>query len=174
MMFYQFGYEYILSSNADNIRQIFNGSDLSWQPSKLVCSANEALEPHGQQIDYPLIGIVIEPKELCSFAVFFPSMRENNSAIVVCFPGINDDFDNFYEHQEQNQKVQKELIAVYPTQINSESSNIRITIDICDPRSKGCANKLYRLFTGLNKSDILNLHVSIKSSEKAIQSNDDD
>lgn len=174
MIFYQFGYEYILSPNADIMRQMFNGNDLSWKPSKLVRPLNKAPESQKQHLDYPLIGIVIEPKELCSFAVFLPSLNAGDSANVVYLPGINENFYNLYGYLERSQTPNQEMTAIYPTQITNESSTIRCNIDICDPRSKGCADRLYQQFTKMSKSDLLNLRVSIKISDRSIQSIDAD
>ena len=63
---------------------------------------------------------------------------------------------------------------VYPTQIRihtpdrNGSADLRgdINYDINNPENKGIANKLYHIFTKLEKSDISNLdmHITVRSS----------
>jgi hypothetical protein len=161
--------------NTDSIRQMFNGSDLSWKPSKLVHSVKLAPESHGQHLDLPLVGIVIEPKELCSFAVFLPSLNANDSANIVYLPGISDDCGNFYKQLELNQKPNEKCTVVYPTRIRLHDPDTngcgdlscKIQFDISNPSCKGCANNLYQTFTKLDKSDIQNMSVQIRSTIKS-------
>jgi hypothetical protein len=175
MMFYLFGYEYVLSPNVDNIRQMFNGNDLSWKPSKLVRPVKLAPESQGQLLDLPQVGIVIEPKDLCSFAILLPSLDTNDSANIVFLPGLSEDGWNFYKHLEINQTPNEKCTMVYPTQIQIHNPdpkggpNLPCTVhyDIINPNSKGCANNLYQIFAKLEKSDISNMDVHIRSSIKS-------
>jgi len=133
MMFYQFGYEYALSPNADSIRRMLNGGDLSWKPSKLVRPVRMTPESQGQQLNFPLVGIVAEPKELCSFAVFLPSLEEGDSANVVFLPGIDDNLSDFYANVDLLQFPEDKITVGYPTQITTEKGTIRYNINIADP-----------------------------------------
>ena len=168
MMFHQFGYEYILSPNVDKIRQMFNGSDLSWKPNKLVRSVKMAPESKGQHIDFPLIGILIEPEELRSFVAFLPSIDANDSASIVFLPGIGEDFFNLYKHLELDKTPNEELTAVYPSHITNNNYRIRYDIDIADSRSKGVASHLYQSFRTLKKAEIKNIKVHIHNPLKSV------
>lgn len=177
MMFYQFGYEYVLWPNADSIRKMFNGNDLSWKPNKLIRSAISAPESQGQQLDLPLIGIVIDPKELCSFAVNLPSLNNSDSVNTVFLPGFDEQWCNFYKKQEMDLTPNKKYTMIYPTRIRlhnpdtdgSSDLPYKINYDINNPDSKGYANKLYQLFTKMEKPDVLNTKIKITIKSDTVQ-----
>ena len=167
MMFYQFGYEYILSPNANIIRKLFNGSDLSWKPSRLVRSLCKAPESKVGHLYFPLIGVVIEPKDLYSFAVFLPSLDAGDFANVVFLPGIDSNFLDFLKNIELIQPPNDKVTVGYPTQITTGTGTIRYNIDIADSRSRGCADALYQIFIKSTVSDITNMKVQISIAAKS-------
>jgi len=167
MMFYQFGYEYIFSPNANIIRDLLNGVDLSWNPSRLVRLLTKAPDSSGGNLDLPLIGIVVEPKDIDSFAVFLPSLKDEDSANVVFLPGFNSDFPDFLGKIESIEPPNDRISVVYPTQITNNSETIRYQINLADDRSKGCANMLHQTFKGCPRSEIANIKAQIYCTPKS-------
>lgn len=163
MMFYEFGYEYVLSPNVTEIRRMFNGADLSWMPSKLVRSLRVAPGSHCQNQNFPLIGVVKMPEELCSFAIFFPSFNNIDSTIVAFLPGMDEDFNSFYANLSRIQSPNDMITVVYPTQIMHDMGTFRYHINISDTLSKNVANHLYHT---IKKMDINSSNVSIQIRDR--------
>ena len=95
MMFFCFGYEYILSENAKHVRQVINGSDTSWDLSKLVSSftLDKPLP-----VKLPMIGLLWEPREISSFVVIIPSSGKKNGVRGIKLPGFGQKGYDAYQH----------------------------------------------------------------------------
>jgi len=94
MMFYCFGYEYILSKNANCVRQIINGNNTSWDLSKLISSVSFD-KPFS--IRLPAVGILYAPKEICSFIVIVASGKKKGLRSIA-LPGFAEKGYEAYRH----------------------------------------------------------------------------
>ncbi|HWQ18623.1 MAG TPA: HNH endonuclease, partial [Methanotrichaceae archaeon] len=82
MMFYCFGYEYLLSSEADIIRTIINEHKAPWDIRKMVADMMETLP-----FPIPAAGVIREPQDIKSFIVILPNPEDAERARIVFFPG---------------------------------------------------------------------------------------
>lgn len=83
MMFYCFGYEYILSSEADTIRKIINNRGAPWDIRKMLSDIN-VLPP----FSIPSAGVIREPQGIRSFIILLPHPENAEQTRVVFFPGL--------------------------------------------------------------------------------------
>ena len=86
MMFYCFGYEYILSENVECVRRIINGSSTFQSGSSflLQISPDKPLPP----VELPAIGILEKPKKINSFVVIVPSVENKKYLRGIALPGF--------------------------------------------------------------------------------------
>jgi hypothetical protein len=85
MMFYCFGYEYILSPEADIIRKIIHERKASWEISKMIRYAPITLVDNHR---IPSAGVLVEPKNMKSFVVIFPCFSTEEYFQVIALPGF--------------------------------------------------------------------------------------
>ncbi|MFA6371175.1 MAG: hypothetical protein WCW68_00975 [Methanothrix sp.] len=83
MMFYCFGYEYILSPEADTIRKIINNEKAPWDVRKILSDINE-MPP----FSIPAAGVIREPQDIRSFIILLPHPENAEQTRVVFFPGL--------------------------------------------------------------------------------------
>ena len=88
MMFYFFGYEYVLSSNTDLVRQVILGNDTSLDWHKGIFSIPRSQSETMPSL--PSVSILVEPKDIRSFLVALPSPREDEATRCVLLPGFGD------------------------------------------------------------------------------------
>jgi hypothetical protein len=95
MMFYSFGYEYVLSPNADLVRQVILGNDISldWRKGifSILRSQSETMP------SLPSVSVLTEPKDVRSFLVALPSPKEDEAARCILLPGFSDDGKQAYD-----------------------------------------------------------------------------
>ena len=103
LMFYYFGYEYILNENLIKIREQISESNNDLIISKAILNIKMLPE----QISS--ICIVKNPKELKSFVVNFSVKTEVESNFSVIMPGLNKNSENIYERWEENKEKLKAL-----------------------------------------------------------------
>lgn len=94
MMFYQLGYEYVLSPNAHRVRQFIQGSGFPGNMHKaiLLLSKDSQDLPHIS----PSVSILVEPQNVRSFIVVLPPPRKEDGARCVLLPGFGEDDENTY------------------------------------------------------------------------------
>ena len=95
MMFYSFGYEYVLSPNADRVRQVILGNDTSLDWRKGIFSIPRSSSDTMPSL--PSVNILTEPEDLRSFLVALPSPKESEAARCVLLPGFDDDGKEAYD-----------------------------------------------------------------------------
>jgi len=83
MMFYCFGYEYILSPEADIIRRIINENKAPWDVRKLLLT-QKWVPP----FSIPAAGIIRMPQKIRSFIVLLPQPENAEYIRLVFFPGF--------------------------------------------------------------------------------------
>jgi hypothetical protein len=100
MMFYCFGYEYILSPEADIIRKIILERKAPWEISKMrVYVPITFVDNHG----IPSAGVLTEPKEMKSFVVILPCFSNEEYFQVISLPGFQSErtFHNFINSKKR-------------------------------------------------------------------------
>jgi len=83
MMFYCFGYEYILSPEADTIRKIINNGKAPWDIRKILSDIN-GLPP----FSIPAAGVIMKPQGIRSLIILLPHPENSEQTRVVFFPGF--------------------------------------------------------------------------------------
>lgn len=83
MMFYCFGYEYILSPEANFIRTIINYERSPWKKEKMLSVINGT-----PPFPIPAAGVIREPKDIRSFVVLLPHPENAEQTRLVFFPGL--------------------------------------------------------------------------------------
>jgi hypothetical protein len=83
MMFYCFGYEYILSPEADTIRKIIESRKAPWDLRKMLSDIN-GMPP----FSIPAAGVIRKPQGIRSFIVLLPHPENAEQTRVVFFPGL--------------------------------------------------------------------------------------
>lgn len=86
MMFYYFGYEYILSPNVEPIRKLILNpkvSDVSYKQAFVTFTKASECHYHN-----PNVSILVTPQEMRSFLIEFPPPNESTLARCVLLPGF--------------------------------------------------------------------------------------
>lgn len=98
MMFYCFGYEYILSPEADIIRKIIHEGKAPWEVGKM-----ETHMPIIPDFPAPSAGILKKPKNMKSFVVLLPCFYKEGYFQVIFFPGFNgmETFNNYLKARNE-------------------------------------------------------------------------
>jgi hypothetical protein len=86
MMFYCFGYEYILSPEADIVRKIIHERKAPWEIGKMIKYVPIAFVNDSNKI--PSAGVITEPKEMKSFVVILPCFSNSEYFQVISLPGF--------------------------------------------------------------------------------------
>jgi hypothetical protein len=84
MMFHCFGYEYILSEEANIVRNIIRYEKCSWDIGKMITTMNL---PPG--FIMPAAGVIKQPRRIRAFFVVLPSLIDENSAMAIFLPGFD-------------------------------------------------------------------------------------
>ncbi len=84
LMFQQFGYEYVISPNAQLIRKTIQG-DSDFDLAKIIISTHSGI-PFPNPL--PQIGILINSPDVYSFIVALPFLQKGNQARLVLLPGF--------------------------------------------------------------------------------------
>jgi hypothetical protein len=96
MMFYYFGYEYVLSPNVEPIRELILSpkvSDVSYK--RAIVTFTKASEYHYHN---PNVSILVTPQEMRSFLIEFPPPNKSTLARCVLLPGFGKDGKKAYNH----------------------------------------------------------------------------
>jgi hypothetical protein len=83
MMFHCFGYEYILSHEADTIRTVINDRKSPWDIRKMLSDIN-GIPP----FSIPAAGVIREPQDIRSFIVLLPHPENAEQTSIVFLPGL--------------------------------------------------------------------------------------
>jgi len=94
-MFYYFGYEYVLSPNADRARQVIRDNNGSWNLHYTIFSLPRSQSETMPSL--PSVSVLTEPKDIRSFLVALPSPKEDEAARCVLLPGFGDDGKKAYD-----------------------------------------------------------------------------
>jgi hypothetical protein len=94
MMFYCFGYEYILSPEADIIRKIIHERNAPWEISKMIVYVPITFVDNHI---IPSVGVLTEPKKMKSFIVILPCFSTKEYFQMISLPGFRSErtFHNF-------------------------------------------------------------------------------
>lgn len=103
MMFYCFGYDYVLSSEADIIRKIINEEQEPWDIGKMV-----SYMPTWENLSVPSAGIIKSPKKIKSFAVILPCPYTDSHPQIVVLPGFNG-MANYMNYLKLRHKIAKNI-----------------------------------------------------------------
>jgi len=95
MMFYYFGYEYVLSPNVDRVRQVILGNDTSLDWRKGIFPIPKCQSETMSSL--PSVSILLEPGDIRSFLVALPSPKEDEAARCVLLPGFEDKGKEAYD-----------------------------------------------------------------------------
>jgi hypothetical protein len=96
MMFYQLGYEYILSPNVRKVRQFIQGSGFPENMHKAILLLSKGSQdlPH----ILPSVSILVEPHIIRSFIVTLPTPRKGEAARCVLLPGFDENGEKAYSY----------------------------------------------------------------------------
>ena len=99
MMFYCFGYEYVLSPEADIVRKIINEGKAQWPVGAMVWHL-----PAITWAPAPSAGIMRSPENMKSFVVLLPYFYAEGHVQIVSLPGFNsiDTFANLIKSRVEN------------------------------------------------------------------------
>jgi hypothetical protein len=100
MMFYCFGYEYILSPEADIIRKIITERKAPWEISKMsVYVPITFVDNH----EIPSAGVLTNPKKMKSFVVILPCFSTEEYFQMIPLPGFKSErtFRNFINRKKR-------------------------------------------------------------------------
>ncbi len=120
LMFSRLGYEYALSPNIDTICQALTESHLTLKTSQLVMD----LPKPPFQVPIPSICMMIEPVEMCAFAILMPSPIKGRIRYVF-LPGFGKTGENGYHNlldQVGTHSIIEATIARFP--LNKSISDI--------------------------------------------------
>lgn len=95
MMFYQFGYEYVLSPNVNKVRQFIQGSGFPENMYKAIFPLSKGSSDIPSI--FPSVSILTEPPTIRSFIVALPSPRKGEVTRCVLLPGFSNDGEKAYE-----------------------------------------------------------------------------
>ena len=95
MMFYQFGYEYVLSPNVNKVRQFIQGNGFPENMYKTIFPLSKGSSDIPSI--FPSISILTEPPTIRSFIVALPSPRKGEVTRCVLLPGFSNDGEKAYE-----------------------------------------------------------------------------
>lgn len=84
MMFYCFGYEYILSPEASFVRKIINEGMAPWPLNYMESRIRNVPEMHA-----PSVGVIRKPENIKSLAAFLPCFYDERYVQVIVLPGLD-------------------------------------------------------------------------------------
>jgi hypothetical protein len=93
-MFYQLGYEYVLSPNVHKVRQFIQGGGFPERWRKAIFPIRKGYSDIPPIL--PSVSILVEPQNVRSFIVVLPSPRKEEAARCVLFPGFGENGENAY------------------------------------------------------------------------------
>lgn len=96
VMFYYFGYEYILNPNVTVIRQILNNEASSLNYKNAVISVHRK-SPH-QLVSLPIVSILTDPKDQQCFLIEIPSPHKADISRIISLPGFGEIAKKTYEN----------------------------------------------------------------------------
>lgn len=85
MMFYRFGYEYVLDTASTIARDLILNEKGPWDPGKMVSTTTGEC-PY----QLPIIGVIRHPRKIRAFVVAMPTPLNNKVARLVFLPGYNE------------------------------------------------------------------------------------
>jgi hypothetical protein len=95
MMFYQFGYEYVLSPNVNKVRQFIQGNGFPENMYKTIFPLSKGSSDIPSI--FPSVSILTEPPTIRSFIVALTSPRKGEVTRCVLLPGFSNDGEKAYE-----------------------------------------------------------------------------
>lgn len=100
LMFYHFGYEYVLSTNAEIIRQAIIKSIKGIKHTYDLCKTIFILPKDLSEMppSVPSLSILVKPKEMCCFFVVLPTPKTDEIARCVLLPGFGENGRKAYSH----------------------------------------------------------------------------
>lgn len=138
IMFYYFGYEYVLNPNIDDMRRSLKGDEIL-KYKNIIISIHEKTSP--EQILRPAVSIWTIPKDLQCFLVEIPSPNKECVSRIIALPGFGESALKTYEN-----------LMGLPSDINSHFTSKPIKFDeigkiLPDPHSKGYGESLWKNVT---------------------------
>ena len=119
MMFYCFGYEYILSKEADIVRNILRSKKCPWEIGKMITTMSL---PPGFTL--PSAGVIKQPRRIRTFFVVLPSPIDSSSARLVFLPGFGKTGEKSFQHL-----LALRTPAEAKININIDSVNVDAVVD---------------------------------------------
>jgi hypothetical protein len=140
-LFSKFGYEYALSPNVDQIREVLVGNDSLQNIHKLVMDLPSSLLP----TQIPSINILVNPKETRTFFITLPSPKPDKARCVF-LPGFGKSGEEGYHNLVNLIGTQLKLDAEFKTFLMPNCSSY-----LSDIRFKGFGNWIWDAL--MNKAD---------------------
>jgi len=108
MMFYCFGYEYILSHEADIVRKIINEGNAPWPLNYMESRSRNAPEMHS-----PSVGVIRKPEDIKSLVAILPCFYDEKYVQVIVLPGLDgmDTYTNYINSRRaQTEKTKRDVV----------------------------------------------------------------
>jgi hypothetical protein len=124
MMFYCFGYEYILNPAVGMVRRMISGLETAYLPSKMIAYTEIP------SIPLPVVAVIRKPSDISSFVVIAPADRFINKVRAIFLPGLDDlgeeRFKNLLELQipSGNRENIEKVLASTATIVNATEFNL--------------------------------------------------
>ena len=96
IMFYHLGYEYVLNSNANGIREALENDRDILKYKNSIISIHEKTSP--EKITRPTIGILTNPKNMQCFIIEIPSPKKDEASRTIALPGFGEKAKHTYEN----------------------------------------------------------------------------
>jgi len=136
IMFYHFGYEYVLNPNVADIRQVLNGEKDAEKYKTAVRSVHEKTAQ--QPISSPIVGIQTAPKDQQCFLIEFSSPSKEDVSRIISLPG-------FGESAKKSYGILMNLASTTKLHFTGESIDFDKPSRILqDPKSKNFGEKLWK------------------------------
>ena len=110
MMFFCFGYEYVLSPAANIVRQIIRSENCPWDINNMIFNM-ESRPP----FPIPAAGVLKSPRKICSFMVALPSMINTISTRLIFFPGFGSEGEKAYA-----QLIETKVAKKFPIDVRAD------------------------------------------------------
>jgi hypothetical protein len=141
IMFSRFGYEYVLSSNAEDIRRVLIGEENAEKYEKAIIATHNKTPP--ESISSPTISIQIAPKNLQCFIIEIPSPRKGDASRIIALPGFGESAKKSYENIMNMAFGAEGGLHFTKTKLNLNM----LTRMLTDPNSKGSGENLWKEVT---------------------------
>lgn len=135
VMFYHFGYEYVLTPNADSVRRVLNGEENAEKYKNAAITVSEKTSP--ESFSSPIVSIQTTPMDLQCFLIEISSPRREDISRIIPLPGFGESAKESYENLMKLSLETKLHFTGKPIKFNKPGKILP------DPKSKGYGESLW-------------------------------